>query len=394
MCVVTGPLAGAGPDAEECDPLECVVTGAPELDGEPMTAADPLECVETGPAAPAEVPLAARAPLAWVVTPPAPDADAAPCEPLALVLVWPRPGRTPSASPGGLTRVRPPARGARHGWCGGSPAFELRQRDSGLPESPRWSPGWPQRNAASPPAASAAIAAAVGSVFFACASASGSWVAGLCPRPLQALPSAGKDSAKPTVFLASGQRSLYACVDLAPWVPDQTPGGSDGIVIAGGGLAAQRCAESLRRNGYDRAIRIVCAEARRPYDRPPLSKQVLTGSYLEESLAYRSGEWYEQHSIDLLLGVRATGLCPHEQRLRLSHGVTLRYERLLVATGSRPRTLPMLAGYDNVSVLRTFDDATALRDVLAGRPRLVVIGAGFIGQEVGAAARKLGARSR
>lgn len=167
--------------------------------------------------------------------------------------------------------------------------------------------------------------------------------------------------------------------------------GGDGIVIAGGGLAAQRCAESLRRNGYERAIRIVSAETRRPYDRPPLSKQVLAGSYPEESLAYRPAEWYEQHSIDLLLGECATGVCPHEQRLRLAHGASLRYERLLVATGSRPRTLPMLAGYENVSVLRTLDDSTALRDVLAGRPRLAVIGAGFIGQEVAAAARKLGA---
>ncbi len=124
---------------------------------------------------------------------------------------------------------------------------------------------------------------------------------------------------------------------------------------------------------------------------PRSPSRCCAGSYLEESLAYRPAEWYEQHSIDLLLGVRATGLSPHEQRLRLAHGAPLRYERLLVATGSRPRTLPMLAGYENVSVLRTLDDSIALRDVLAAQPRLAVIGAGFIGQEVAAAARKLGA---
>jgi 3-phenylpropionate/trans-cinnamate dioxygenase ferredoxin reductase subunit len=137
---------------------------------------------------------------------------------------------------------------------------------------------------------------------------------------------------------------------------------------------------------------MVCAEPHRPYDRPPLSKQLLLGSIAEESLAYRPAAWYEQRAVDLLLGVGAAGLRPRERRLLLSDGRTLRYARLLIATRSRPRTLPMLAGYQNVSVLRTRDDATCLRDALARRPRLVVIGGGFIGQEVAASARKLGAR--
>jgi NADPH-dependent 2,4-dienoyl-CoA reductase/sulfur reductase-like enzyme len=166
----------------------------------------------------------------------------------------------------------------------------------------------------------------------------------------------------------------------------------DPIVIAGGGLAAQRSTEALRREGYDGSIRMVCAEGRRPYDRPPLSKQLLLGSIAADSTAYQPAAWYEQHEVDLLLGVGAAGLRPHERRLVLSDGRTLRYARLLIATGSRPRTLPVLAGYDNVSVLRTLDDATRLRDALAHRPRLVVIGGGFIGQEVAASARKLGAQ--
>ena len=166
----------------------------------------------------------------------------------------------------------------------------------------------------------------------------------------------------------------------------------DAIVIVGGGLAGQRCAETLRRVGHEGAIRMVCAETRPPYDRPPLSKQVLLGAMRSESLAYRPATWYEQHEVDLLLGVRATALLPDERRLSLSTGATLRYMRLLIATGSRPRTLPALAGYDNVSVLRTIDDATLLRDVLASRPRLAVVGAGFIGQEVAASARALGAQ--
>jgi NADPH-dependent 2,4-dienoyl-CoA reductase/sulfur reductase-like enzyme len=164
----------------------------------------------------------------------------------------------------------------------------------------------------------------------------------------------------------------------------------DGIVVAGGGLAGQRCAETLRRHGYEGAIRIVCAESHRPYDRPPLSKELLSGADVEDSLPYRPAEWYEDQSVDLLLGVSATGLSPAERRLGLSDGTTLAYDQLLIATGSRPRILPMLQGYDNVSVLRTLDDCRTLRDVLAGRPRLAVIGAGFIGQEVAATARKLG----
>lgn len=136
---------------------------------------------------------------------------------------------------------------------------------------------------------------------------------------------------------------------------------------------------------------MVCAEDREPYDRPPLSKQLLIGAVTAESLAYRPAAWYEQQGIDLLLGVRAATLEPAERRLSLGAGATLRYSRLLIATGSRPRTLPGLAGYDNVSVLRTVVDAIGLRDALATRPRLVVIGAGFIGQEVAASARALGA---
>jgi 3-phenylpropionate/trans-cinnamate dioxygenase ferredoxin reductase subunit len=165
----------------------------------------------------------------------------------------------------------------------------------------------------------------------------------------------------------------------------------DPVVIVGGGLAGQRCAETLRRAGYEGAISMVCAEAQAPYDRPPLSKQVLLGSISPDSLAYRPAAWYADHHVELLIGVRATALAPGERRVSLSTGDTLRYSRLLIATGSRPRTLPALAGYENVSVLRTMDDAITLRETLRTRPRLAVVGAGFVGQEVAASARALSA---
>lgn len=165
----------------------------------------------------------------------------------------------------------------------------------------------------------------------------------------------------------------------------------NGIVIAGGGLAAQRCAETLRRSGYDGPIRMLCAEAHLPYDRPPLSKDLLQGTCARDALSFRTEDWYRERDIELLLETRATSLSTTDRRIELSTGRALPYDRLLIATGSRPRSLPMLDTLSNVSVLRTVDDAIVLRDVLAERPYLVVIGAGFIGQEVAATARRLGA---
>ncbi|MDQ6774764.1 MAG: FAD-dependent oxidoreductase [Actinomycetota bacterium] len=166
---------------------------------------------------------------------------------------------------------------------------------------------------------------------------------------------------------------------------------SDGVVIAGGGLAAQRCAETLRRQGYQGLLRIVGAEAHRPYERPPLSKEMLVGDHERDSLSFRAPAWYEEQSIDLLVGTAATSLSIGEQRVGLSDGTALRYDQLLIATGASTRTLPLLDGFDNVSTLRTFEDSERLRAVLAEQPRLAIIGAGFVGQEVAASARALGA---
>lgn len=166
---------------------------------------------------------------------------------------------------------------------------------------------------------------------------------------------------------------------------------SDGIVIAGGGLAAQRCCETLRAQGHDGPIRVVCAEPEPPYDRPPLSKELLAGEMPEEAVRLRPRAWYEERGIELVLGTRVTALAPGARSLSLSLGPPLLYEQLLIATGARPRTLPQLAGYANVSTLRTLADARRLAATLGPGTRLVVIGAGFIGLEVASTARGLGA---
>jgi hypothetical protein len=165
-------------------------------------------------------------------------------------------------------------------------------------------------------------------------------------------------------------------------------------VIAGGGLAAQRCAEALRRGGHDGRIRIVCDEPHRPYDRPPLSKEILAEARAEEALGFRPAGWYEEMGVELLLGMSAVGLDGAARRLTLSDGSSLRYHRLLIATGSRPRRLPMLERFANVTTLRTLDDARRLRGALAAGGHLAVVGAGFIGQEVAAASRPRSSRPR
>jgi 3-phenylpropionate/trans-cinnamate dioxygenase ferredoxin reductase subunit len=165
---------------------------------------------------------------------------------------------------------------------------------------------------------------------------------------------------------------------------------SDGIVIVGGGLAAQRCAETLRRSGYDGRVRMVCGEAHRPYDRPPLSKAVLADAGAEDDLGFRAASWYEDRGVELLLGVPAAELECKQREVTLADGRAVGYEQLVIATGSRPRRLAAFEGFDNVQALRTVEDARSLRGALSAGGRLGIIGAGFIGQEVAAAAARAG----
>jgi NADPH-dependent 2,4-dienoyl-CoA reductase/sulfur reductase-like enzyme len=168
---------------------------------------------------------------------------------------------------------------------------------------------------------------------------------------------------------------------------------SEGILIAGGGLAGQRCAETLRRAGYEGRLRMVCGEPHPPYDRPPLSKAVLAGAEANDGLGLRPASWYGDHAVELLLGTRVAALDCTRRTVTLADGHALGYEQLLIATGSRPRRLALLDGFADVHTLRTLEDARALRAALAEGGRLVIVGAGFIGQEVAAAAAKAGAHT-
>jgi 3-phenylpropionate/trans-cinnamate dioxygenase ferredoxin reductase subunit len=162
------------------------------------------------------------------------------------------------------------------------------------------------------------------------------------------------------------------------------------VLIVGGGLAAQRCCETLRSRGFEGGIRIVAEEERAPYDRPPLSKAVLAGERSPDAIAFRPDAWYAENGVDLLLGDRAVALDPGIKTVTLASGSVLNYDTAVVATGSRPRRLPGTEALANAHLLRTADDAVRLHDALGSGARLIVVGAGFIGLEVAATARRLG----
>ena len=161
------------------------------------------------------------------------------------------------------------------------------------------------------------------------------------------------------------------------------------IVIAGGGLAAQRCCETLRAAGDDRPVTILSAEPVRPYDRPPLSKDALAG---EADVAFRPAEWYAEHGIELRLGAPAVGLDAGAPRGRGSRGgERVAYDDLLIATGARALMLPALAPFANVQALRTLADARAAARARS-RPaaRSPSSAPGLIGLEAAATAARAG----
>lgn len=157
------------------------------------------------------------------------------------------------------------------------------------------------------------------------------------------------------------------------------------VVVVGASLGGLRAAEQLRAAGWTAEIVVVGAEPHMPYNRPPLSKEVLAGTVLSSSVTFRPRP--SVADVVWRLGVAASTVDLTGRVLTLADGTTIDFDGLVVATGLRPRRLPGAEGH----VLRTLDDAVRLRAVLVERPRLVIVGAGFIGCEVAATARKLGA---
>ncbi|MCS0604632.1 FAD-dependent oxidoreductase [Streptomyces sp. LP11] len=157
----------------------------------------------------------------------------------------------------------------------------------------------------------------------------------------------------------------------------------------GASVAGLSAAETLRRQGFDGTLTLVGRERHLPYDRPPLSKQLLTGAWQPEQVTLRRPADLAALGLDLRLGTPASALCTSTRTVTLTDGTELPYDGLVIATGVRPRRLPW-CGTPGVHVLRDLDDALALRDRLAAGGRLVVVGAGFLGAEAAGAARSLG----
>ena len=167
-----------------------------------------------------------------------------------------------------------------------------------------------------------------------------------------------------------------------------TSSSGSGVVIVGGGLAAVRTAEELRREEYAGPITIVSDESRPPYDRPPLTKEVLRGERDDTTL--EPPEFYAERGIELRLGCGARGVDTDARTVMLTDGSALRYDQLVIATGLVPRRIAAFGDLDGIRVVRSFEDSMALRADAAAARRAVVIGAGFIGCEAAASLRKLG----
>ena len=163
------------------------------------------------------------------------------------------------------------------------------------------------------------------------------------------------------------------------------------VVIVGGGLAGVKTAEALRAQDFAGDVTLLAAEPHLPYERPPLSKSYLTGKASFDEAVVHPESWYREHRIDLRRGTRASAIEAGAHQVRLAGGTTIGYGKLVLATGALPRRLP-LPGADAAGVyyLRTREDSDAIRSCFGDGKRLIVIGGGWIGLEVAAAARGAG----
>ena len=164
-----------------------------------------------------------------------------------------------------------------------------------------------------------------------------------------------------------------------------------GIVIIGAGQAAGQAAASLRQEGYEGAITIIGDEKQAPYQRPPLSKAYLSGEIGLDRVLVRPDKFYEDKNVDLHTSARVEKIDPAAKTVTTEAGEAYDYEKLLIATGSRPRILN-ITGSDlaGIHYLRTVDDVDAIREAMGGAKSICIVGGGYIGLEVAAVARKAG----
>src|SRR4051794_3047023 len=164
------------------------------------------------------------------------------------------------------------------------------------------------------------------------------------------------------------------------------------FVIVGAGLAGAKAAETLRTEGFTGRVVLLGSDPERPYERPPLSKGLLLGTAERDSVHVHDATWYPEHDVELRTGSTVTALDRTTRRVRLAGGEEVGYHKLLLATGATPRVLPLPgADLEGVLQLRTLADSARIAEAVVDGTRLVVIGAGWIGLEVAAAARARGA---
>jgi NADPH-dependent 2,4-dienoyl-CoA reductase/sulfur reductase-like enzyme len=162
------------------------------------------------------------------------------------------------------------------------------------------------------------------------------------------------------------------------------------IVVVGASLAGLRAVETLRKRGYAGRLTLIGAEDQLPYDRPPLSKEVLRGEWQPERARLTKPDAWEALALDVRLGRRAVKLDLAAREVELDRGERVHFDGLVIATGAAPRTLPGTEALEGIHVLRSIDDALAIRTACEKGPRVLVVGAGFIGAEVAASCRARG----
>jgi 3-phenylpropionate/trans-cinnamate dioxygenase ferredoxin reductase component len=163
------------------------------------------------------------------------------------------------------------------------------------------------------------------------------------------------------------------------------------FLIVGGGMAGALAAQTLREEGFDGKITLLSQEQHAPYERPPLSKDYLQGKADRDSIFVHPEPWYAEHAVELRLGTAVNSLDPGSRTITTGTGAQLSYDKLLLATGSKPRRLDLPgADLDGVYYLRNVEDSERIKREFARMKRVVIIGAGWIGLETAAAARAAG----